>query len=287
MSKPAYEMKNTEHDAGRQLVTVVVPVYRTDLSRYEQVSLRRLLAVLGRYRIVVAKPRSLDAAPLQPYFAAEDRNMETESFDDAFFEGIAGYNRLMMSETFYERFLSSEYVLICQLDAYVFRDELEQWCGKGYDYIGAPWLVRPVYQFPLLRLTSWLKRVYCNLTGTPNGQITRYKVGNGGFSLRRTSNCLRAVSQLHDTAVRHFLTARHHHTFNEDVFFAVEVNRHGLGFRYPDWREALQFAFDKYPALCYRLNGNRLPFGCHSWFKRKMRRFWLPVIIDGQQPNAG
>ena len=31
-------------------------------------------------------------------------------------------------------------MLIYQLDAYVFKDELLNWANKGYDYIGAPWL---------------------------------------------------------------------------------------------------------------------------------------------------
>ena len=183
-----------------------------------------------------------------------------------------------MSEAFYRRFQDSEYILIYQLDAYVFRDELDYWCAKGYDYIGAPWLLRPVYKFPLFRFTSWLKKKYCDVTHRPNGQITRYKVGNGGFSLRKVDSMLRAVTELRQVVER-FLTAKHHHTFNEDVFFGVEVNNHGLGFRYPDWREALRFSFDKYPKLCYELNDGRLPFGCHSWYKRKMKKFWFPVIL--------
>lgn len=255
-------------------VSIVVPVYRVDMTEYERISMERLVKVLGSHRIVVVKPVSLDLSPLSEKYPC----LEFESFDDGCFESISSYNRLMMSEAFYRRFQDSEYILIYQLDAYVFRDELDYWCAKGYDYIGAPWLLRPVYKFPLFRFTSWLKKKYCDVTHRPNGQITRYKVGNGGFSLRKVDSMLRAVTELRQVVER-FLTAKHHHTFNEDVFFGVEVNNHGLGFRYPDWREALRFSFDKYPKLCYELNDGRLPFGCHSWYKRKMKKFWFPLIL--------
>ncbi|HIZ85440.1 MAG TPA: hypothetical protein IAC04_03010 [Candidatus Coprenecus stercoravium] len=254
-------------------VTIVVPIYKEHMSASEQVSLDRLRRVLGHYRTVIIKPESLDLSKIHSLYPG----METENFDDGYFKGIAGYNRLMLSPEFYSRFSDSEYILIYQLDAYVFRDELSYWCSLGYDYIGAPWLMRPMYRFPLFRLTSWIKKRYCEATGRPNGQITRFKVGNGGLSLRKTASHLRAVTELEDT-VRQFLEARHHHTFNEDVFFGVEVNRHGIGFKYPEWREALRFSFDTKPDLCIRYTDYRLPFGCHGWTKRKTRRFWSSVI---------
>lgn len=258
-------------------VTVAVPVYKTDLNPYERISLERLFAVLGRHRIVIVKPRSLSVAGLlRPWPEAS-----VEDFDDGYFRGIAGYNRLMMSEEFYERFADSEYVLIYQLDAYVFADRLEEWCRKGYDYVGAPWPVKPIYNFPPYRICSWVKRKWCEATGRRNRQITRGKVGNGGLSLRRVDAHLRAVRQLRAT-VELFLSQRHH-TYNEDVFFGVEVNLHGLGFRYPEWHEALGFSFDKYPSLCYKWTGGKLPFGCHSWYKRKMRRFWFPIILNQEK----
>lgn len=45
-------------------VTVVIPIYKTCLSEYEQISLRQVLQVLGRHRIVAVKPRSLDISSL-------------------------------------------------------------------------------------------------------------------------------------------------------------------------------------------------------------------------------
>lgn len=259
-------------------VTVVVPCYKPELSEYERVSFNQLCKVLGHYHITVIKPQSLQLPEL---ISGSDCVDSVECFDDGYFAGrISGYNRLMMSSEFYSRFSNSEYILIYQLDAYVFRDELAQWCDKGYDYVGAPWLLKPIYKFPLFRFTSWVKRKYCDFMKRPNGQITRYKVGNGGLSLRRVDSHLNAVEKLSEVVGNFVNAEKHHHTFNEDVFFGVWVNRYGMCFRYPDWKEALQFSFDKYPALCYKLNENRLPFGCHSWYGRKMRKFWFPIILN-------
>ena len=72
-----------------------------------------------------------------------------------------GYNEMMMSEKFYELFSDYEYILICHVDAWLFRNELVEWCRKGYDHVAAPWPMRPRYgRFPLkqyLKLKLWLK----------------------------------------------------------------------------------------------------------------------------------
>lgn len=61
-------------------VTVVIPIYKTCLSEYEQISLRQVLQVLGHHRIVAVKPRSLDISSL--HLPAE------ESFDDDYLQAL-------------------------------------------------------------------------------------------------------------------------------------------------------------------------------------------------------
>ena len=112
-------------------VKVLIPIYKTTLNRLERMSLQQAYRVLQDYPLVAVKPRGLDLSPLLKEFP----RLETEDFDDGYFKGISGYNRLMMSAEFYSRFADVRYVLIYQLDAYVFRDELQLWCGKGYDYV--------------------------------------------------------------------------------------------------------------------------------------------------------
>lgn len=258
---------------NRYPVNIIIPIYRPILQQYEEISLRQICHILKGYPLTIIKPASIDLTTISTQYP----QLTFEEFDDAYFHGISGYNRLMMSEEFYRHFEDYEYILICQLDAYIFKDELKEWCDKGYDYIGAPWLVRPIYRFPLLRFASWFKQQFCNLFQLPNSQITNFKVGNGGLSLRKVKSHLEAVVKLHET-IEFFLQHPRNHIFNEDVFFSIEVNKHGMNFTYPDYTEALKFSFDKYPKLCYKLNNNQLPFGCHSWYKRRMKKFWFPII---------
>lgn len=261
-------------------VTIVIPAYKSELNQYEEISLRAAADRLGNYPVTFVIPAGLDVSRMKEIMPSA----KVEEFSAAYFQGIAGYNRLMMSEEFYSRFTCYRYILIYQLDAYVFSDKLDEWCDKGYDYVGAPWLLRPIYNNPLLKVGSKIKHGFRNIMRLPDARATWWRVGNGGLSLRKVESHLNAVKNLRPVIDR-FLEHRNH-LYNEDVFFSIEVNRHGVGFIYPDWQEALDFAFDKYPALCFRLNGNRLPFGCHAWQKRRMRKFWFPIILDHKPPIA-
>jgi hypothetical protein len=42
--------------------------------------------------------------------------------------------------------------------------------------------------------------------------------------------------------------------------------------------EALDFAFEVNPRLCFERNHRRLPFGCHGWAKYD-RTFWEPFLL--------
>lgn len=248
------------------MVKVVIPIYTTQLNSFERHSLERVYQILHSYPLTVIKPKTLDLSPILEKYP----RLTTEDFDDHYFRSIAGYNRLMLSEEFYQRFSTFEYVLICQLDAYIFRDELMEWCQKGYDYVGAPWLVRPMYRNFPMKQYRWLFRSAAT-------RATDFKVGNGGLSLRKVDSHLRATRQLKEV-INHYLRHTKNHVFNEDVFFSVEVNKHGMNFSYPTYMEALKFSFDKYPDLCYKLNQEQLPFGCHSWYKKRMIKFWSNII---------
>ena len=71
---------------------------------------------------------------------ADFSNISVERLDDSFFANIREYNRLMLDVNFYRRFSEYKYMLIHQLDAFLFKPDLHYWCNKNYDYIGAPWL---------------------------------------------------------------------------------------------------------------------------------------------------
>src|ERR1700744_1519211 len=120
---------------GVKKAAVVIPVYKTQLSAYEKVSLKQCKDILGDHPVIFAKPVSLNIDGL-----ISVTGFQSVSFDDHYFESVHGYNELMMAEEFYKSFSDYEYILIYQLDAFVFSDQLDYWCDQDYDYIGAPWL---------------------------------------------------------------------------------------------------------------------------------------------------
>ena len=255
--------------APKHEATVVIPVYRTDISDLERRSLEQAVKVFGKRPLVVIHPRSLDTTSL----AAKYPSLAFKAFDDEYFAGIAGYNKLMLSDIFYRAFIDSEYILICQLDAWAFRDDLSYWCHRGYDYVDAPWLRKPFNRLPIVKQWLDIKGWAKSKMGKPSKQALYDKVGNGGFSLRRVSAHLDVLDKQADR-VTHYLSQKRHHLYNEDVFWAMEPE----GFSYPTPRHALAFAFDKYPAYSLRLTGGQLPMGCHGWYKRKMKSFWRDII---------
>ena len=250
-------------------VKVVIPLYSEQLSDLEIRSFNQVYSVLKHYPIVVVKPVSLNLSSLNLRYP----NLLLESFDDCYFENIQGYNKLMLSNAFYRRFLDSDYMLIYQLDAFVFRDELSFWCSKGYDYIGAPWLKDPRDSRPVISTINDLFFIYNRFRNKKSKQSLYNKVGNGGFSLRKVDSFYEATI-LYESKIKDYLQQKRSHLYNEDVFWATEIP----DFSYPDVMEALRFSFDKYPQYSFRLTGGQLPFGCHGWYKRKMRRFWKSII---------
>lgn len=236
---------------------ILIPVYKPQPTASEIFSIRRTTKVLAAHDRILVAPESLDTAP----YLAICGDLQVVRFPDAYFAGIPGYNRLLVSSFFYQKFTAYDYVLICQTDVYVFDDQTAIWTQKGYDYIGAPWIETPPSTKP------WSPFNFSRfMTG---------KVGNGGFSLRRVSAHLRNAERwafwvnLFSTPTQTKL--------HEDYFWSLLVPRFDREFRIPSAQEALGFAFEYKPAKCYALNHQQLPFGVHAWEKYEPA-FWAEFI---------
>lgn len=253
-----------------QQVAVIIPIYKEQHTPLERMSLHQSCQQLKEYPLIVVHPEGLDVSA----FAAEFPRVTFRPFPPHYFAGIEGYNRLMFSAEFYGAFLGQyEYLLICQPDVYIFRGkDLSDWCSRGYDYIGAPWVERPCYRrFPLrqwMRYEQWR----CHRRGQLCRQDFWGKVGNGGLSLRRVESFYRVATEQREHIERYLDEGGPFHA--EDLYWASEAK----GFRYPPQDEALLFSFDKDADYCYFANGGQLPFGCHAWFVGRNARFWLPIM---------
>lgn len=270
-------------------VAIVVPLSnRPGLTPDERISLRHLLHFLGHYDRYVVAPASL---PVDlPGFGVQ-------RFADHFFGSVAAHTRLLFSDRFYARFAEYEYILLYHLDALVFSDQLLEWCDRGYDMIGAPWF-------------TVLPSAGVAPSGPAYGEIST-GAGNGGFALRRV-RAFRDVLNSRRLGIEpkefwETMTAgmpaamrlallplrwsKHIRAFNcatwegrrhwsdcEDLFYAHRGPHYAPGFSVAPVEEALRFSFEVKPRVCFELNSNQLPFGCHAW-PRYDRAFWEPFLL--------
>lgn len=265
-------------------VAIVIPVYKTNLKKCETVSLLQTFHVLKNYPLMLVCPECLDISNYHKLSRKEHVELHVERFESCFFKGIEGYNRLLLSFCFYERFANYEYILICQTDAFVFKDELSYWCEKKYDYVGAP--------------------LFGNIF---DAKLKNSKVGNGGLSLRRTQAYLdffqgqKNVIKTKNLA-KHIELQQKPYTrwlvwvlmvfgwrnrpcsvakrwmYNEDSFWSILLDNSNYALKKPSVEEALEFAFERFPSECYAMT-QKLPFGCHAWEKYQYKDFWSKFII--------
>ncbi len=259
---------------------VIIPVYQPDLSAQELFSIRNTVTKLSEHDIYIVGPEHLSAC-MTELCATFTRPLQYQSFPDRFFASIDSYNQLLVSKIFYQKFTAYQYVLIVQTDALVLKDALNEWCSKGYSYIGAPWFEG--YTIPILPL---------RLMG----------VGNGGFSLRHVPDFLRVLNRPRifknklmeswpgSWVSNTYRYLKDYHSFvfgniqmnlhvNEDLFWGMFVPRHCAFFTVPAPAEAVNFAFEAHPDFLYELNHHVLPFGCHAW-ERYGSAFWLDMLAQ-------
>lgn len=258
---------------------VIVPIYKDSFTVSESFSFKRTLEILSNWDVIVVAPIRLSGF-LDSVSCQSGARYEVLYFPDKYFSSIEGYNRLLTARFFYERFSCYEYMLIVQTDALVLQDSLNEWCDRQYSYVGAPWfkgLTQPVK--PL---------VFCG-------------VGNGGFSLRKTSDFISVLASpakvafvaeayssvagmldvLKSLLYRYVLRYNIRPLFprvNEDVFWGLIAPRSFDFFTVPEEKIAAEFSFETEPQFLYELIGCKLPFGCHAW-ERYDIDFWQECLV--------
>lgn len=253
---PFYKMDN---EKLLNKVAVVVPVYKNIPDKNELQYLNHNLRTLKNYPVILVAPKGLelDNYPLSKIF-------NVEYFNSEYFESIVGYNRLLMSESFYHRFEKYQYILICQTDALVFKDDLLNWCKKSYDYVGAPWIGRPFFLFqyvfaklgPLAALQLVFKNNLFNA------------VGNGGLSLRKVNSFIHALEQEKNVT---------RWKINEDFYWSFFAKINGQPLLKPKTKEAALFSIETDPVRTMENQNNQLPMGIHAW-ERYNPIFWKKHI---------
>ena len=159
---------------------IVVPVYK-QMTVYEKLSFERLIEVTGHTSdICLVCPVDFDESAFIRLFL----KLRVQRFDNSYFKSKESYSMLCTTADFYEIFSDYEYMLIYQLDCWIFFNLIDYFVRLGYDYYGAPWYGQ--------------------------GFAKNGAVGNGGFSLRKISKFIQFCKE--HTPVE----------FPEDRWFAVE-----------------------------------------------------------------
>lgn len=268
----------------KQGVIIVIPIYKRVPDNYEKQSFSQCIKVLGRRTFSLCTFRELDISYYECELKRNKVSYKITYFDKRFFDSIDGYNELLLSVQFYRRYKKYSYLLIYQLDAYVFNDALDEWILKGYDYVGAPWFVG---------------------FGKYENGCKLWAVGNGGFSLRRTKWFLKELNSLlpffppkgvlknyHIWSVGSFFaflcrcfgykntTSSFfiNNKLNEDLmcFYVNQYSwRHFAKMPMPE--EAARFSFECSPKYLFSITDG-LPMGCHAWMKYQYDDFWKQYI---------
>ena len=220
---------------------VVIPAYKNDLLKSEECALKQVVKVLGKkYEIVLVCPPSLD---IDQYNNCANYSFSFMRCSNAFFKSQKTYSDLCEHWKFYNTFNDYVYMLLYQLDAWIFEDRLDYFVKMGYDYMGAPHLI--------------------GFGGRKEGEN-----GNGGFSLRKIKTFIDVCKKTDFSKIPPGQL--------EDCAFTQVLKNH---FNLAPLNICRQFSFQDMPSTQYQKNGNKLPMGCHAW-KKFNSTFWRKYIPE-------
>ena len=222
---------------------IIIPTHTFDLKDYEVMSLKQILSFYqNKYDdidIAITFPWNLDIHELEKY------NIDINSIlsfqqNLYWFENEHQYNRLCIHNDLYSIWKNDyEYMLIYQLDSFMFKDELYYWCNKGYDYIGG-------YDY----LDNY------NYNNLDDNKL--YFTLNGGFSLRK-------ISKFNEiTKDNNLMNELDETYFWEDRVFTHKIYKNKLTIKLED---LFKFSIDIriYQSNYFNLIYPDLPFGCHRF----------------------
>ncbi len=244
---------------------IVIPIYKEKPSWFERISLNQCVKVLSNYPVCLVCSPYLNTDSYIRILSNHSSPVSVAHFHARYFEGLNGYNTLMTSASFYERFAQYAYMLIYQLDAYIFRDDLLYWCNTNLCFLGAP--------LPGVSMKAVRRNFKLHF-------LEEFDPGfcfNGGFSLRKIE-AINYVVRNNEVLIEKCLKGG----MFEDVIISLLLNRNFPSCM-PSITEAKKFSFESYPARSFVENGYTLPTGCHAWFRNDYvfhdNFFWFSKIF--------
>ena len=232
------EIEHHGNNIDNKKCVVVIPAYKQELSVFEKESLKQVAKILGsKYELVLVCPKTLNVSVYNDIASYEFSVLRC---NNNFFRSQRSYSDMCEAWQFYDSFSEYEFMVIYQLDAWIFEDRLEYFIEKDYDYIGGPHLIGYA------------------------GHSKDGENGNGGF-------CLRKIKPFLDVSKK---TDFSRYKGLEDCVFTIELRNN---FKLAPIELCREFSFQEMPHIQYKKNGNKLPMGCHA-FRKFNERFWKQYI---------
>lgn len=233
----------------RNHCAVVIPAYREHPTPSEKKSLDRTADILNHRALYLLVPEDLPT----DWYSSRYPHITIQRYPPSCFSGFSSYNRWMLSADFYEEWLrlGFEWILICQLDVYVFSDMLDVFLKEHYAYWGGP----------MLRVSKGRPELYG---------------GNGGFSLRN----LKAMARV----LREGRKEVQAWTGHEDEFFSEYGRKHPDVLPIPAPNISARFAYDRFLRYLHGALGS-LPFAMHS-FERHDPEYGAYLADCAANPDA-
>ena len=271
-------------------VAVLINFYKKELTSEEIISLKSCISKLKNHNLFFLGPDNIDLTEYKKN--APDVNFHL--VPPIFFKGAINYSRYLLSENLYKDFKDFDFILIYQLDCFIFRDELDFWASKDYDFVGSP--------------------LFENFEENENFQFLG--VGNGGLSIRNVKNIykllnswekqtpyLGIVKSKYLAGIQYklglvfykfisSLTGYKYHrplnsilnNHNDDIILGLFYSKELGILKTPTPLEASRFSTEIHSEYLYEKNNRSLPMGCHAWQKYEPE-FWSRHINTETENN--
>ena len=264
---------------------VIIPTHKAIPLPEEVLSLRQCQKVLGARDIYLIIPQGMNSDAYKSILP----NIKIHEVPEKSMSSHQAYNQLMISPDIFNFFSAYSHILIHEPDSIVLKDDLDFWCAKGFDYIGAPWFTQNTegayilqstgnFGLSLLQTHSIRKLFHDNPRWYSATMIIRDMVrglrGKEGSLIRALKACGNAgrLSSAKDLYEGHC-----------DIFWSYLIPRVATSFNVAPPQDALHFAWETHLELCAKLSQNKLPFGIHAWAKHNPN-FLKPFFLEAGIP---
>ncbi|WP_374951927.1 DUF5672 family protein [Mucilaginibacter sp.] len=265
---------------------VIIPVHQPLPSAAEMISLKAARRHLSGYDCYLVHPIDMDIAA----YLAIYPGLKLKAVNPQWLASVEQYNKMKLDLRFYQLFAQYQYMLTYELDAYIFNANFSGTNVFQFDFIGAPFFEgywAATFGAPFIKGCNSGFSIR-NIPACINvlSSMGRFKTGWLLYRvfLSWSSNLRRLINNATGGRYEIYINGKFGFPFagfhlNEDHVWSEVVPQLFPWFKIADPVSALTFSFEYNLTESLKLNGGKLPLGCHAWYKHL--DFWKEYIDTG------